>query len=602
MNILKERKVSDKGICLFIFLLFALINCTANLFLQNMSLEQEYSGAASAALLTGRDWFSAMPAANGAGGLLQGLIYLPAMLLCPDPGIQYKLFLLTNAVVYSFIPVIAYRLTLHLGVEKPLLRMLAAAVCGLFPTLLIHAHLLLSDGFASVMIWLLLLFILRDESERGRARRFYVSAAAAVFTAAAYFFSPACFVLFPAVIAALLLQKALSGRCGIFVSVYVTVYLLLFAGDIALTFIMDFAVPGGADGGLYGVLAGALSALLNDPAEFVALISGRLYHIMVSSWGLVVTSAALGIFALIRCIKYRGNEELPFSPAYTSGIMFCLLSILLLAAGDSLLAMGGGTTEPTVISSSVSALVAAPTVFLLFIHLIKYQITYGRLMLAIAAIGASGAAAALLLSCFAPQTFTEQVTAACGDMSALRIGTPLTEPFTEDSIIFPVCLILTAFAAMTAVVCCAKKYAGSIVTYICSGLIAYSAVYLAAAVLPQAAVLTEQSAELSAAVSEYIESGSPEDSRPLVAVYRTDKKLAMNLQYFNQGCEVIYVSEESRIPDDCFVVTEESVDGQGLCVLVGRENGINIYVKGAETLLYTGSDTENGESVVLPEA
>ncbi|MCH5325156.1 MAG: hypothetical protein J1E39_08070 [Eubacterium sp.] len=595
MKSIKERyKNADNGVCPLIFLVFALINCTVVLFLQNMSLEQEYSGTASAALLLGRDWFSAMPAINGAGGLLQGIIYLPSMLLCPDPGTQYKLFLITNSVVYSFIPVIAYKIAMHLGVEKPAHRVLAAAVCGAFPTLLIHSHLLLSDGFASVMIWLLLLFILRDESGHSKPRRFFVSVAAATFTAAAYYFSPACFVLFPAVLAALILLRSLSGREGIFISVYVVAYLLLFAADFVITFIMDFTVPGGADGGLYGVLTASLTAFLANPADFAALFAGRLYHLIVSSWGLAAASAALGVYALISCIKRKKSAEKIFDESYAVGSTLCTLMILLLALGDAFVSLSD-YPDGGVISPAVSVLVAAPATFMLFVHLIKYKISYGRLMASITTIGASGAAVAALLCCLAPHAFTEEMSVICGDISALRIGASVTEPFTTDSVIYPICLILTAFAAMTAVVCCAKKYAGSIVTYICTGLIAYSAVYIAAAIVPLAAVSSAESAGLSAAVSEYIENGSTDGSRPLVAVYRTDEKLAMNLQYFNQSCEVVYVSDESRIPDDCFIVSEQSVSSDGLCVLIGRENGINIYVKGEETLLYTGLNGGTGQ-------
>ena len=99
-------------------------------------------------------------------------------------------------------------------------------------------------------------------------------------------------------------------------------------------------------------------------------------------------------------------------------------------------------------------------------------------------------------------------------------------------------------------------------------------------------------------MSEYIENGSRDDSRPVVAVYKTSEMLAMNLQYFNQNCEVMYISDESLIPDDCFVVSERSVGSDGLSVLVGRENGINIYVRGAETLLYNSS--EEGEDISQP--
>ncbi len=597
MNFIKKRFENiDFGVSLLLYAGFFLLNCFLCLFLQTMTFAGEYAGPACAAMFTGQDWFSVMPSASSAGGFLQGVLYLPAMLAFSEPVTQYRMFLVINAAIFSLIPVVAYRITLRAGVKRLGIRIAAAVLCGAYPTLMIHSHLLLSGGLAATAIWLILP-ILFDESEKSRPKRFYSSVIAAFFTAAAYFLQPACIVVFIAVIVSSTVLKSLTGRESIFRSVYTVAFLLLISADMILTFVLNSAVLHTSDGGLYGTLISAGAATAASPGDFAALFFGRLYHTFVSSWGLTAASIVLGIYALTGCFRRRKNKDYSYSPVYSSAVLMCTLIIILAAVADAFFAMGAQSEEPTAISSSVTVLIASPLLLLLFLHLIKYEISYGRLMASIAGIGGACSATALALCLLPTNSVFGTVEVTDADLGALRVGMSPFEPFNADTVIYPICLILTAFAAMTAVVCCAKKYAGSIVSYICAGLIAYSSVYLAAAVLPVAAVNSAESADFTRAVSEYIENGTADGGRPLVAVFDTDRTLAMNLQYFNQNCSVVYVTDESRLPDDCFIVSEQAISGEGLCVLIGREDGINIYVRGEETLMYTGDNDPPRETV-----
>ena len=175
-------KKGEKGMSLLVFLVFFILGSTLGMFMQTASLEEEFTGAAAAAAFLGRDWTGVMSPVGSISGFLRGIPYLPTM-LCPDPVFQYKLFMLINSAAYALIPLSAFRLTDKLGVTKLWQRLLVTALCGIFPSVLIYSHYLLSEPLSTVFVWLLLLVIFRSEKENGKkAGAFFASVTAGLLT------------------------------------------------------------------------------------------------------------------------------------------------------------------------------------------------------------------------------------------------------------------------------------------------------------------------------------------------------------------------------------------------------------------------------------
>ena len=118
---------------LLVFFVFFVLGSALGMFMQTASLEEEFTGAAAAAAFLGRDWTGVMPSVGSISGFLRGIPYLPTM-LCPDPVLQYKLFMLINSAAYAVIPLAAFRLSRRLGVEKLWQRLIITALCGIFPS------------------------------------------------------------------------------------------------------------------------------------------------------------------------------------------------------------------------------------------------------------------------------------------------------------------------------------------------------------------------------------------------------------------------------------------------------------------------------------
>lgn len=222
---------------LLVFLVFFILGSTLGMFMQTASLEEEFTGAAAAAAFLGRDWTGVMSPVGSISGFLRGIPYLPTM-LCPDPVFQYKLFMLINSAAYALIPLSAFRLTDKLGVTKLWQRLLVTALCGIFPSVLIYSHYLLSEPLSTVFVWLLLLVIFRSEKENGKkAGAFFASVTAGLLTACAYFLSPSCAGVFLAVCLYCLYVKLAGVRKSIYFSTYAITFILLFAADIILTWL-----------------------------------------------------------------------------------------------------------------------------------------------------------------------------------------------------------------------------------------------------------------------------------------------------------------------------------------------------------------------------
>ena len=65
---------------------------------------------------------------------------------------------------------------------------------------------------------------------------------------------------------------------------------------------------------------------------------------------------------------------------------------------------------------------------------------------------------------------------------------------------------------------------------------------------------------------------------------------AMSIQYYNQSSTVKYT-----LPTDCYVVSSDSVNVSGACVLIGRIDDINVYAIGNNAIRH-----DNGEPPEKP--
>ena len=166
----------------------------------------------------------------------------------------------------------AFRLTDKLGVTKLWQRLLVTALCGIFPSVLIYSHYLLSEPLSTVFVWLLLLVIFRSEKENGKkAGAFFAAVTAGLLYSLRLFPVAVVRRCVPCRMPLLSLCKARrSQKKQIYFSTYAITFILLFAADIILTWLTKDLYA--YSGGILQSVAGSLQALTPKTVRLCLLL------------------------------------------------------------------------------------------------------------------------------------------------------------------------------------------------------------------------------------------------------------------------------------------------------------------------------------------
>lgn len=580
-----EQPTNKKSIALIIWLSFFLVYSVMGLFMKTITISEEFAPAASAAALLGKDWFAVMPSLDSIGQLLQGIFYLPSMLIFSDPVAQYGSYMIVSVAIYSLIPLMAYKMTLRFGVNKTWHRIFAASVCGLFPAILGGSRFLVTEPFTAVIGWMLFA-ILIDNGKDKKKKILLSSVGAGVLCAFAYLINVTYISLFAALLI-YIIYLHFSGKtkpigifafCSSFFAIIVIDYLftMLFAKGshiVSGTNVIDRIVM-------------AFEKLCATPADFFALLGGRAYYLTVSSFGLAV--AALAIIFIIT-VSYIRKKRRKFDQFYSESIFLfgVLLSLMVVISllFDSFLSISNEITAQENLFSAVPVYpVITGLVFLFFIYVMRYGVTYIRLMGMISFIGIVSFSSMVICG-DTMEKLSQFTTAQSQGIVPLKPGFDTTAALNGDTMIYPVLFIFTAFAALVPIVCCAKEYAHRITTFVAAGLILYSAVFTAVDTSFIHSAKADENIAATTAIGGFIEHNNDGET-PVIAVYGEEKQLTMNMQYFNQNNEVVHVDNISFLPESCYLVTDSDIKPQGYAVLIGRVADVSVYAYGEQTVLY----------------
>lgn len=590
------EKLKDKAgakSSLLIYIVFFVAYSVIAVFSSGLGDMGEFTSAACSAALLGRNWTELMPAApTAANALIRGLLYLPAMLLCGETVLQYKLFLVINSALYAIIPFTAYRIAALAGAEKVWQRIAAAIICGAVPILQMQVYYAGSDGYGAVCLWLLLLILFNAVKNEGdRAAKRLRSVAAAVLTAFAGFCSDGLYSVFFAVVIFTVVAITAHRKRPILLSVYVPLYLLLTLGNIAVTVYFSDLVPN-----VKGDISGILDLSRFD--SFLPFVCGRVYYLVLSTFGFAAAGMAIAAVAMVSYYRSRkSGRQTEFTEANALNGMLILLLTVLTILMDSFLSAPKDKTiadVATLIGSPAIMAVCMPAMLYFLVYNFTKGLKFLTVMISIAGVAAlsagSVAGLAFVIGKY-PQNNCETLLA---ELSPLRVGTGLSAELTSENLIYPVCFILSVFMVLVAVTCSAERMGGKVCAWIISGV----GFYLCAAGLAAGIILRIQPAENLGESSRKIMNiiNDYSDGSHSIEVVRSDKLLALHLQYAGQAREIKYTSDESLITD-CICVSEHDISTDKVCVLIGRTDGYNIYAVG-DIRGNTDIEPESNSSIV----
>lgn len=168
---------------LFLYMVVLIVSIIPAFFYTAPAFEDGLGTMATAAYLAGYDWSSFLASDGYYYKYGQSLWYLLPFFLIPHAVLRYRVMLIINSVLTSFIPVFAWRIAEgKLHIEKRM-AVLIAFLTGLYPPILLYSKYTWAETNLMVLPWVCLLLLLRiyGIEERHRIRDSIFLAAAVVY-------------------------------------------------------------------------------------------------------------------------------------------------------------------------------------------------------------------------------------------------------------------------------------------------------------------------------------------------------------------------------------------------------------------------------------
>ena len=145
----------------------------------------EYSVTAVAALANGYNWHDTV-CTGGYYGYFQSLFYIPVFGMTDDPYMRYRIMLIINGVLVSFVPVIAYWISSREFGIKRCFSVLFALICGWYPAYMLLTKYTWNESMCILLIWVFALLIFRGLNAKGKASKQIFSVLGGLTLVAAY--------------------------------------------------------------------------------------------------------------------------------------------------------------------------------------------------------------------------------------------------------------------------------------------------------------------------------------------------------------------------------------------------------------------------------
>lgn len=178
--------VSDAAVMIYLYIgaltLHILMTLCTTIF--NLTPD-EYSVTAVAAYFNGYDWKPTV-SMGGYYGYVQSLFYIPVFRMTDDPYLRYRIMLIINGVIMSFVPVIVYHLSRRTFNIKKAASVLFSLICGLYPSYMLLTKYTWNETMCSILPWIFVLLMYKAGGAENSAKKQVLSVLGGLTLAAAY--------------------------------------------------------------------------------------------------------------------------------------------------------------------------------------------------------------------------------------------------------------------------------------------------------------------------------------------------------------------------------------------------------------------------------
>ena len=608
-------KIGHRGIKFFLYLAFFAIHTVISASVYLPSIEpNEFSAAALANMMLGGDWSAAMGKSSYFYGFLQAVLYIPAMAFTKDPFVQYRIMVVINGAVMSFIPVIVYSCSLMLGVKKPWQSVIMSVCSGGWLSCMIHSKFIWNETIAIFIPFLAAYLLLKAETAEKKSTGRLYSALLGMTAGLSYCAHQRLFALILALSAALILSRFVLKRKNAALGCYFFSLFVFFGAAFFGNYYIQQILWGVNDpASLHNTAESFFSSLpsaLSDGGVkrfFISLLS-QIYYYMCASWGL--GALAFSIFVIIIAqlitarIKNKKNEEKPkpvFGGVRTVFLFFtALLTVFMLFIGvcyrfgaENFSSSQSAILFGRYIDSVIPLTIMLILTFIYTEELQKTQIYGGVITLGVtytlffiigrsSVLGAESASISPIL-CIYPVMFGESTSSLV----------------TSTGLIAAVSCSLCIMALLLVIVSCSARRKNAIISSVVLMFTLYSVTFGSLYYLPLSRSESVSKSDEYILLSSYIFNSS---EAPALSAYRCGRSCVMTVQYLNQNVSMYTAETVSELKEDTFVIMPsdaqisfEGVQGRPVFELLGETDNYRIYAYGERAKAYAQAQSGNNE-------
>ena len=561
----------------------------------------------------GRSWAGVMVSVDYYYGFLQGLIYVPALLIFDSPEMQYSAMIFINSLLISLVPVIAYYLSFRMKTGKIWKCIITSFVAGGYCCYFAHTKSAWSETISILLPWVIIWLVFRTADCKSKTARFFMS----LLTGAVCGISFAAHTRLIAVVLALtiafILEKVFFGKktfnlIGYFLSLIITS-----AGVLAVSRWLQQELWCAEDSSLVkNTLAEFFLSFPEKLADngwsrIVETFSAQLYYFVTSTWGLGAVAFCLFAAVFSVCVKHKKkNEAQTYELDLSVFSFYTVLTVVFTLIFSTLYRFGSDGyyvyQDTMMFGRFIDGIVPLALVFVL-IMLFTHSISVNKIL---------GASAVLLVIYLVFIITTLPTILSCQatrispvlGLYPLRVGAASRQLLNFDSLLLTMSMTFCVMGILLVIISCTKKYRSVIISAIMTAITVYSLVFISAVYLP---ICRTESVEKNQSVYDLSKSVYDQSGAPAVTAYNISRHDALMLQFLNRNITVKVTYDIESVPENSFLVVRSTEDLSALensrtpFLLIAESSTLKLYAYGERASAYMVSQDIDEEELLAEQ-
>ncbi len=548
---------------------------------------------------TGKNWAGVMCSVDYYYGFLQGILYIPAMLIFKNPGLQYAAIGVINSLIISFVPILSFSIGKRLGIEK-LWKLLAIAfVTGGYCCYFAHSKFAWTETVTIILPWLILRLILIMSEIKNKAKTHGLSVMLGLLCSLCLAAHVRLIAVIFAVITVIIAERLFYNKKSVYLNSFIPSLTAGTAGVLAVTHLLITKLwccddPSKLNNTLSNLFSSLGGEIENSSARFIQTIFGQLYYFITSTWGFGAVALCLFGAMLSHLVKKNRTGE---AQTYSHGIsivgVFSFFSAIFTVIASTLYRFGTDgfyTYQDNVIFGRfLDGIIPFAFLFVLAV-LFTTSVKINKIL------GAAVITAIVFLVFF---TITVPVILGCDatriapilSLYPLRVGAD-TELLDFNTLLLTVSMVFCILSVFVVVISCTKKYRSAIISAILCVLTVYSLIYISGTYLP---MCKKESVIKNSAVVDISDSVYNQNGAPPLTLYNLSRHDALMLQFLNTNVNVRITYDIETIPENCFVAVKANEDVSALLggrmpfLLIDENESLRLYAYGDRAVAYMRS-------------